>query len=284
MEELDSEVTRPLVVPRAGSGNRRSALLLGSGVLAFVATVDQAVSGLGARTPIWVGWIVLFLVAAWIVGHSRGRAGTIAGVLAGVGSVAALTALAWITGEAASPFLHFLIVIPLLSAIAAPGELRDPSVLGAAVILAGAALLVHGGAPGVDLVLWVAITSAAVVFALLAGELERRRQSRILQLERERADALARLAELERARAAGDRAMERWAAIGQVAEQVAHDVNSPLGALRSSIAYAGAEIEAGRPEVAVEALRDAAECAERIRLIVAELRVRGGFPTGGERP
>jgi C4-dicarboxylate-specific signal transduction histidine kinase len=98
-------------------------------------------------------------------------------------------------------------------------------------------------------------------------------------VERERADALARLAEAERARSA----IERWAAMGQVADQVAHDVNSPLGALRSSLAYAREEILGGRPEGALEALEDGTACVERIRVIVAELGPRGGFQHAGAR-
>ncbi|MFT3912732.1 MAG: hypothetical protein QM704_01200 [Anaeromyxobacteraceae bacterium] len=187
----------------------------------------------------------------------------------GLGAIVFLTALAAVSGGATSPFLQFLLTIPLLSAIARPGRIVEPSLFGVASVVAGATLLVLGGAPGTDLVLWVATTAAAVTFAVVSGRLEGRRQARYLESERERADALARLAEIERAQAAA----QAWVAKGQLAEEVAHALNSPLGAARSSLAYARAELEQGRIAPALEAIWDAAECVERIQIAIASLQV-----------
>ncbi|MFO0585376.1 MAG: hypothetical protein U0229_24105 [Anaeromyxobacter sp.] len=268
--ELDSDVTRPLDLPPRSSGrDDRSLLLVGTGVLVFVAAVDAGLAGLGPRTPLWAAWIALFLANAWAAGRFPGAVNAAVTYLPGLGAVVFLTALAAVSGGATSLFLQFLLAIPLLSAIARPGRIVEPILFGVASVASGATLLVLGRAPGVDLVLWVATAAAAVAFAVIAGRLEGRRQARYFESERERADALARLAEVERAQASA----QAWVAKGQLAEEVAHALNSPLGAARSSLAYARAELEQGHIAPALEAIWDAAECVERIQIAIASLQV-----------
>jgi signal transduction histidine kinase len=61
--------------------------------------------------------------------------------------------------------------------------------------------------------------------------------------------------------------------MGKLAEGVAHDVNSPLGSLRSNLAFVREEIAAGRAQEREvdEAIEDALQALERIRETVASL-------------
>jgi signal transduction histidine kinase len=277
--DTHGEVTIPLELPRLNARDRRRSLATALAIVGAVALVDTLVYDTGARTLVWGGWLFLYAAAAVLTGRFTRRVDLVVGGAAGLVAVAAAAALAVLSGGTRSPFFFLLLVIPLLSALSAPEDLLDTALLGVASAGCGAWLLLREQTPLFQAALWLSLTVLGTAYALVASEVHRRRQSAFLRVERERADALARLAEAERARTT----IERWAAMGQVADQVTHDVNSPLGALRSSLAFAREEILGGRAEGALEALEDATACVERIRVIVAELGSRGGFPHAGSR-
>lgn len=276
--DTHSEVTTPLDLPRLGGRDRRRALVAGTAAVAAAALLDTLLAGPGERSFVWVAWTLFFATAAILSGRSSPGVDLVVGVAAGFVAVAGLVSLAALTGGTRSPYFVFLAVVPLLSALAAPGEIAGTALVGLATLSGGIVVHLRERAPATQLLVWSALTALAATYALFAGDAQRRRQAAFLQVERERADALARLAEAERARTS----IERWAVIGQVADQVAHDVNSPLGALRSSLAYAREEILGGRSDGALEALQDATACVERIRLIVTDLGTRG-LPRAGVR-
>ena len=277
--DTHGEVTIPLELPRLNPRDRRRSLLTGLPTVAVVAAVDTAANGTGPRTLVWAAWLVLFAAAAFLTSRYSRQVDLVVGLAAGLVAAGAMLALAALSGGTRSPFFYLLLLVPLLSALAAPEDRRTTAVLGVASAASGAWLLLREQTPLADVALLLSLSVLGTGYALVASTIHRRRQADFLRVERERADALARLAEAERARTS----IERWAAMGQVADQVAHDVNSPLGALRSSLAYAREEILGGRAEGALEALEDATACVERIRVIVAELGSRGGFPNAGSR-
>jgi len=116
-----------------------------------------------------------------------------------------------------------------------------------------------------------------------ARDLEKRVKERTEALE----SALARERETERqlARAA------RLASLGSLAAGVAHEINNPLTYVRSNVAFVRGDLERGAIDAAaraamVEALRDAGDGAERVRVIVRQLtdeawEERGSAPGRG---
>jgi signal transduction histidine kinase len=276
-------VTNRLPPPAAsvlGGRDRRRAFLWSLPVLTVAAAVDVGTAGLGARSLVWAGWIAAYLALALLTDRISHPADVAFGVLGGMVATTALLALAVTSGGSRSIYFVVLPMLPLLSGLVAPGNLVDPAIQGGGAVVGGAVVLAHDGAPAGQVVGWIAVVSLAVGFALAANGVLRRRQAAFLQLESDRAEALARLAEAERARTDA----ERWAAAGQVADQVAHDVNSPLGALRSSLHFAREEVGAGRTAEALEAIEDCAACVERIHGIVSDLSHRiGRAPAAEER-
>ncbi|MFL5264872.1 MAG: sensor histidine kinase [Anaeromyxobacteraceae bacterium] len=111
-----------------------------------------------------------------------------------------------------------------------------------------------------------------------ARDLETRVKERTEALE----SALARERESERqlARAA------RLASLGSLAAGVAHEINNPLTYVRSNVTFVRSELERGPIDAAaraamVEALRDAGEGAERVRVIVRQLTDQAWVERGG---
>jgi len=256
--------------------DRRRAFLWALPVVGIVALTDTVTSGTGLRTVVWCAFLASYTVLAFLTDRISPRADLLLGATGGIVAVLAVIALSSLSGGSGSLFFLMLPIVPLMSGLVAPGDLVDQGLQGTLAVAGGAVLLAQEGAPASRIAVWVALVVATVAFALLSGERLRRRLLAFLRIERERSAALGRLAEAERARADA----ERWAAAGQVADQVAHDVNSPLGALRSSLRFAREELQAGHQAGAVEAIDDSAACVERIHAIVSGLSQRIGRPSG----
>jgi signal transduction histidine kinase len=157
-------------------------------------------------------------------------------------------------------------MVPVLSVLLAPDDTVDAALQGAVALVAGVVLQAREGQGLPRQVLFATIVAAATVIAIQASVGHRRHIERLLEEEARRASHQI---ELERERQRAD----RWASMGKLAEGVAHDVNSPLGSLRSNLAFLREEIAAGRArdrEVG-EALDDSLQALERIRKTVASL-------------
>ncbi len=66
---------------------------------------------------------------------------------------------------------------------------------------------------------------------------------------------------------------DRMASVGTLAAGVAHEINNPLAALIANLDFATQDLIAQQKHELLPPLQDAQECAERIRLIVRDLKV-----------
>jgi len=167
----------------------------------------------------------------------------------------------------AAAYLGFFPAIPLLYALAFPEEPRGATLAGLALAACGTVLARSHGSTllNVELIGTIVCTTAVAAYG---GAAYRRIRTREAAAVDQRTDALDALARSERERAKA----ERLAAVGVLADGVAHEVNSPLASLRSNIHVASEDLLAGRLSEAREALQDADECASRINAIVTNLR------------
>jgi signal transduction histidine kinase len=259
----------PVPLQLLDRGERRSALLQGMAAIAAVGALDLLVSGVGGpRLGLWVGWIAIFALAASVITRGPPLVPVVCGAVTGLGSVGALLTLAALGGGATSPYFVVVTMIPLLMVVVAPSDIVDAGLAGLAVLGGGAWIQLHAGRSTAEVALWGSTVLVTTTLALTASLRHLRQQGEQLAAQSAQAGMLERLAAAERASALA----ERWATIGRVADAVAHDVNSPLGALRSNLAYAREELAAGRLEEIDDALVDGQGGVERIREIVASLQ------------
>ncbi len=247
---------------------RRAALLRTAAALSLASALDLSLEPTPARLAVWAAWIATYGGAALLVGQAPMVVAYAGALSANFASVLGLLALATQGAGTASPHFLFLIAVPILLALIVPDDLPTAGLTGLVALVGGAWLFRAEGRPWADLARWATGVFVVVGLALAATALHRLRQRRALATEQARSLAVAQLAESERARILA----ERWATVGLLADGVAHDVNSPLGSLRSNLAFAREELGAGRVAEVDEALSDAQEGVERIREIVASLR------------
>jgi His Kinase A (phospho-acceptor) domain len=258
--------THPLSIDRA---ERRRVLMVATLVVCVVGAVDVlAHHGEGARLEIWSGWALFYAFSAWVIVKGPTWVAVVFGLATALAAVTAMLSLARIGGGSRSPLFLLVSIVPLLSAVVVPEDVLDSAMSGLFVLVGGVMLLVAEGQPMTEVALWASMTATVLGLAMVASVRHRRRQEATLARELERASMLERLAQSERAREVA----ERWATIGRVADAVAHDVNSPLGSLRSNLAFAREELMEGRTLELDEALRDGQESAERIKEIVTSLQ------------
>jgi len=218
---------------------------------------------------VWASWCAVqaaFATAARRGGIDRARiVGTISSVLPSLalGGLTALTdgifALVLFVTLAAVPFIDFVFTMPDLGGI----------VLAGAVGLAVGWPLLPRFFGGFAAGGWAWALGVVTVTAFTAAQAHARRARRAAEMraERERAEAIEALAESRLARVD----VEALQSLGVLADEVSHEVNSPLAAVKASIEYARAVLPGGS-EDAGEALRDGLLGVERIRLIVARLQ------------
>jgi len=256
--------------PVLGRIDRRRAMLAGVGAIALVGAVDMFGSPGGtARLPLWAAWVACFLFLLPFQTRGPSWAAVVSGAVAGTWSMLTLLAMSWVSGGSHSIFFLILMMIPLMTALVAPNDPADPVLQGILGLTGGGTLMHLEGRPWFEILPWATLAGIATCFALVASIGSRRRQDALLRSERERAETIARLATAERARAE----IERWAVLGQMADRVAHDVNSPLASIGSNLRFVQDEVGRVNDEVA-NAIKDGIECAERIRAIVAGLQAQ----------
>jgi signal transduction histidine kinase len=247
--------------------DRRRALRTGAGVVAVAGVLDVALLTSPLRAGVWIGWFVLLLATGEAIARVAPGAIRAVGAGAAVISTVALVVLVHASGGSGSPFFSVLPLLPALGAIIAPEDDETAPVLATVIPVAGIALLAaEGRSPG-----WIALWAAPVILAGLlvvrVSREHRRRREIARRAAEERADALDRLARSERELAR----VERLARLPLLADGVAHDLNSPLAVVSSTIAFARIEVRGEKPELE-EAFADAADAVATMKRVVGDLQ------------
>ncbi|HYV44676.1 MAG TPA: ATP-binding protein [Myxococcaceae bacterium] len=187
----------------------------------------------------------------------------------------ALALLCMATGFRDSPAFSFVWSWPLFAGLLFLDRPRLALFSGVPSLLAGAAVLgldPHlAGRPGAIATHALATLLAAAV-AAVATSIYRRGHLRELRVREERAEALRRLAEADRERAR----LERLAMMGGLASGMAHEVNNPLGYVKSNLDWMAHQLREGAllqsPTELHAVLDESLQGVTRIERIIAGLR------------
>jgi len=264
-----SDAELPILGRTERRAERGRALLAGTGAVLLVGVVDLLTSPAGAaRFPLWIGWAACFLTMIPLQRWGPAWLSPASGALAGVWSMLTLLAMSWVSGGSHSIYFLILMMVPLMTALVMSSSTGDPVLQGLIGLVGGGALMRAEGRPWFEVLPWATLAGIATAFALGASIRARRRQEAFVRSQQERASAIEQLAAAEKARAE----IEQWAALGRLADRVAHDVNSPLASIRSNLCFL--REEAGGGEEVARAVQDGVDCADRIRAIIAGLQSR----------
>jgi C4-dicarboxylate-specific signal transduction histidine kinase len=171
-------------------------------------------------------------------------------------------------GGISSAYFAMVPAFPLLLVAAFPEDAFGAVLVGAGALLGVLVLLRLDGAGAARQVEWASVSAFLTFSAYVGAVLARRRVNREIGAEKARREAVEQLATSEQRRAVS----ERLAVVGQLAAGVAHEINSPLGYLRSNLKWleeAAAQVNAD-PE-SKEVLADAKAGVNRIAQIVSDL-------------
>ena len=223
--------------------------------------------------PLWVlagrGALALALVTGVLrVGRTGG--GRTSGVITAVAGASLVCWFAVVVGAGGSSSAYFVMVpaSPLIVAAAFPENALATPILAVIAMAGGLALLTAEGVSPARRGDWAGVALFLGLSAIVGAHLFRVRARRELAAEKAHAEAMEQLAESERRRAAS----ERLAVVGELAAGVAHEINNPLGYVKSNVAFLrGIAGGCGDPEAA-EVVADIATGVDRIAQIVADLR------------
>jgi signal transduction histidine kinase len=267
--------------PVVYADRERALFVAVAGVLVLLTHGVDVVQAGGPNWPAFtarLAWCLLLLATAAVV--RRGWLGPmrVMGVAACVGTVLLYLWLVLVTGRAGSHLLSFAYVLVMVLPLVMP-ELLAAALATSALLLVGAwAVLWRSGAGLAALLGWGHVGLVAIGIAwLLAHALRRARLAEAAQAQAA-LEAQVRLAESERQRAEG----ERLAALGRLANELAHDINNPLSAARSTATYLLARLPAGDAD-GREAGQDLVAALDRIAESVRQLK-RGTRPPGAAPP
>ncbi len=197
---------------------------------------------------------------------------------AALGLPAALTGLNLISGGQQSVYYFVLATMPLGYAVIVPNQPAMTGLCGGAALVGGLAVALGDGASRSTLLHWIGLGVPPVVLGVYASFVYRRVHRAELSAEAAQAKAMEELAHSERLRAKS----ERLASIGQLAAGISHEVNNPLGFVKSNVGWLKDRLaELKDPEVD-EVIADTSEGIGRIQRIVAELSSFAAGALGGK--
>jgi signal transduction histidine kinase len=269
MEPTRAREGSPRHLPGITRADRRRALLVAVPVLLAVGALDLALGAGSARIlGVWAGWALLYLVLAAALRSASPAWEQVLGLIASLAAVVAIGTLARLSGGLASPYLLVLVAVPFVTVVMDPDARLMGLVVALAAVLVGGGALLGSGRGWVPALQFAVATLVMFLFGLLHVMRLRRQGSALLRLAAEHAGALSRLADVESARERS----ERLAAVGVIADGVAHEANGPIAVIRTNVAFALEELRGGRAAEAVAALQDAGAAAERIRQLIGSLQ------------
>lgn len=213
-----------------------------------------------------------YLPAWWLLPRVSDEAGT---RLLGVVVVATSPAVALLcmgTGGSSGPAFSFVWSWPLWVGLMFLEQPRLALLSGVPSMASGGWLLWRDGRPPAFIAYWLMVTAVCTMVAAAATTLYRRVHLRELRIEQERAEALRKLADAEREHAR----LERLAFIGGLVAGVTHEVNNPLGFLKSNLTWLSEQLGDGTlledPEETGAVLAESLQGVARIERIISGLR------------
>jgi len=223
------------------------------------------------------GWVASILLAALLVRPGRPRLARWAAYFGTAATGLAATAVVAYSGGSASPRFGFLVAAPLAVMALAPDLPVAALLTGAGSLVGGLILLVREGRPPLFLWEWALLSFSMTVVAIVGARGFRRVWRSELLSKQVEAEALRMLGEAERRRAQA----ERLAVTARLAAAMAHEVNSPLAAVKSSLQeLAEAERTGQRPPdsgeliaAALAGVASVAEVAGQMRSLAFDLPV-----------
>lgn len=265
-----------MVIPSQIIRHQRRTLLLAAALSAACYLIDLVQPNVALNMAIRTAWVAALLLGAWLQRPEHPRGAVVGAHLAAVMTGAAVLGIVALTGGTRSVFSGMLLATPFAVLVAIPAYPASAALTGAALLGGGAVLRMAEGQPATDVASWVVVSAVMSALATYGTVASRRLWWKEIEAERERAEALAGLAESERQLAES----ARLADVGRLAAGVAHQVNNPLSAVKSNVRWlaeagAAAAGESERREV----VDDTLEAVDRISEIVADLRRAAHVPS-----
>lgn len=252
-------------IPERLRVHQQHSLALGAFLIACCYPLDLVQPNFGAVAVWRACWVAAVAFAAWGQKEGRPRLAVGVGYAAAVVTGAAVVGIITLSGGTRSIYDGMFIATPFAVLIALPELPLAAATVGGICLAGGAWLRWEEGQPLLTVAAWSGLLLVMSTLAVYGTVALRRLFFLELEVARSRARAVEALVESERRRALA----ERDAEAARVIASVAHDVNSPLAALRSNLRWAAAG-EAPEGERA-EALADAIDGADRIAGIISAL-------------
>lgn len=241
---------------------QKARFLVAASALILLAHGVDVVQARGANWPalgIRAAWAALLLANAWFLRGSSSRTFLATSGATVLGTAALYLALLAQTGWSRSPLFSFTFVLAMVLPVIGSELLASALAASAILVLGAGAMLVRDGVPLGEQVGWGHAGAIAFAVAWLLALADRRSRRRIEAERTAREAAMLQLAE-----------SERMAAVGRLASEVAHHVNSPLAAARSNAAFLrDGPLDAGEAKAAWDDLHAS---LDRISALVRKLR------------